>query len=323
MKVLASLTLSLALVAGAALADDAVVLQTDWLASGDKAFVYVGKTKGFFEEEGLDVTIRTGRGSNDAITKLATGSADFATGAFSALIAAAAESPIGVKAIYSVYSKQPDATVVLADSDIQTLADLKGHTLAVAPMSGSSAVRNLVLRENGLADGDIDIKQVEPAVQAAMLASGQVDAIDSWVTTAPVAISLLASQGKEARILPWAQFGLEGYGLAVYTSDKMLAERPDVVARFLRALDKSVRFMAADPEAAARQVAELEPQIDVDIAIAQAKAAAPLIENDISARDGLGNFNPEILRNNWKTVALSQGYPLDKIDPMSLVAARP
>lgn len=64
------------LMAQSALAADEVTYQLDWLPGGDKSPVYVGVQEGFFEEEGLEVSIASGRGSTDAITKIATGQAD-------------------------------------------------------------------------------------------------------------------------------------------------------------------------------------------------------------------------------------------------------
>ena len=58
------------------LAADKVNFQLDWLPGGDKAPVYVAVQQGFFAEQDLDVTIRQGKGSTDAITKVATGTAD-------------------------------------------------------------------------------------------------------------------------------------------------------------------------------------------------------------------------------------------------------
>ncbi|WVM90252.1 ABC transporter substrate-binding protein [Halopseudomonas pachastrellae] len=61
---------------GFAAAADKVTYQLDWLPGGDKAPVYAGIQQGFFADEGLEVTVASGRGSTDAITKIATGQAD-------------------------------------------------------------------------------------------------------------------------------------------------------------------------------------------------------------------------------------------------------
>src|SRR5262249_43983744 len=77
-----SLSLAIILATGvlasaAARAADKVDFMIDWVPSGEEAYPYVGVQEGFFAQEGLDVTIRIGRGSVDVITKLATGTADF------------------------------------------------------------------------------------------------------------------------------------------------------------------------------------------------------------------------------------------------------
>src|ERR1700726_4463767 len=69
-----------------ALAAESVSFLLDWLPAGDKAAVYLGVEKGLFEAEGIKVTIQSGRGSSDVVTKLATGSADMGTGGLAALL---------------------------------------------------------------------------------------------------------------------------------------------------------------------------------------------------------------------------------------------
>ncbi|AJE48792.1 ABC transporter substrate-binding protein [Celeribacter indicus] len=319
MKFLAAAGLATILLSPAASQAEDVTVQIDWLPAGDKAFVYAALYQGYFEEEGLDVTIVSGRGSSDALTKLATGSADFATGDISALFSAAAEQDIPVKAIYSIFTKQPSATVVLAESGIESIADLKGKTNAFAALSGSQAVFDHVLAKNGISRDDIELRQAEPAVLAPLLSSGQVDAIGAWVTTAPLALALLQENGKEGRVLPWADFGLEGYGLSLYTSDRMIAENPEVVSSFVRAFGKGVEFSIQHPEETIDALIASAPEIDREIALAQLEAAIPLMSNEISDADGMGALRSERLKAGWEVVAASQGYDREVIDPDELV----
>ena len=77
MKTTLRLSLLTSLVASAsAMAADKVTFQLDWLPGGDKAPVYVGIQQGFFADEDLEVKIASGRGSTDALTKMATGQSD-------------------------------------------------------------------------------------------------------------------------------------------------------------------------------------------------------------------------------------------------------
>ncbi|MBV8534855.1 MAG: ABC transporter substrate-binding protein, partial [Alphaproteobacteria bacterium] len=97
------------LAAAPAHALDKIVLQMDWIPSGEEPHPYVAAQEGFFAAEGLEVSIRPGRGSTDTITKLSTDAAEFGEGALGALMGAMAEHGAPVKAILPIYHKQPDA----------------------------------------------------------------------------------------------------------------------------------------------------------------------------------------------------------------------
>lgn len=237
----------------AAHAADSLTVQLDWLPGGDKAFVYAGVQQGFFKAEGLDVKIVPGRGSSDAVTKIASGAADVGFGGISALMMAAAESksPVPVKAVMSLYSKQPDALFTRADSKIKTLKDMEGKTVAMPTFSSSNALWPVVLQKNGVDPAKIKVIKTDPATLAPMLAQGRVDATINWVTVAPAFQAVLKQANKDLAVLPWTQFGLDGYGWSALASDKTIKDRPDVLKRYLRALSKSLAFSIEQPQKAA------------------------------------------------------------------------
>ena len=81
------------------LAADPVTFQLDWLPGGDKAPIYVCIDQGFCEEAGIEVTIAPGRGSTDAISRLAAGTSDVGVSDIGALMAARAQEGVGVTAM--------------------------------------------------------------------------------------------------------------------------------------------------------------------------------------------------------------------------------
>jgi len=82
-------------------AQDKVIYQLDWLPGGDKAPIYVCINEGFCADAGLDVSIAPGRGSSEAITKIATGASDIGSAGLGALMAAAATEGVPVTAVMS------------------------------------------------------------------------------------------------------------------------------------------------------------------------------------------------------------------------------
>lgn len=299
---------------------DKVIFQLDWLPGGDKAATYVGIKQGYFAAEGLEVELRPGRGSSDAVTKIATGVSDIGSGGISALMMAAAENPsIPVKAVMSVYSKQPDAIFTVKGSSVDGLKAVAGKTVATATFSSSNTTWPVILQANGVDPEKVKLLKVDPATLAPLLAQGQVDATINWITVAPLFEKVLAQAGKQLVVYPWSSQGLDGYGLSLFASDKFIKERPEVLRKFLRAYAKATAFAIANPEAAAADLKAIVPEVDLATSAGEFRASIPLIQNEISARTGLGAFDPKLLAATWGWVSKAMKYPADKVNPEKLV----
>lgn len=302
-----------------ALAAEKITFMIDWLPAGDKAVPYLGVQKGLFAAEGLEVTIQSGRGSSDVVTKLGTGAADMGTGGLSALLQAKAESGVPVKAVLSIYTLQPDAIFTTEGSGITTLKDLTGKKVATATFSSSNVVWPLLLTTNGIDPAKVDLLKADPGALAPMLASGQVVATINWVTVAPAFEGPLKETGKKLKTIPWSEYGFDGYGLSVFASEKMLKERPEVVKKFLRAYAKATDMAIADPKAAAEALKVMVPEVDVGVATEQFAASIPLMVNSLSKKDGVGAFEKALLAKTWEWTAKSQKMPIEKLDPEAAV----
>jgi NitT/TauT family transport system substrate-binding protein len=315
---IAAAAAALALV-DAAVAAESVTFMLDWLPAGDKAAVYLGVHKGLFEAEGLKVTVRSGRGSSDVVTKLATGAADMGTGGLAALLQAKASDAVPVKAVMSLYTLQPDAIFTTENAGINSLKDLQGKTVATATFSSSNVVWPLVLKANNVDPESIKLLKVDPGALAPMLASGKVAATVNWVTVAPAFTGPLKEVGKSLKEVLWSDYGFDGYGLCVFASDKMLTQRGETVRKFLKAYRQATELAIADPVAAATALKAAVPEVDTDTATEQWKASIPLMVNDIARKDGAGAFERKLLEATWQWVADAQGMPRDKFNPETAV----
>jgi NitT/TauT family transport system substrate-binding protein len=287
----------------------------DWLPGGTKAVVYVAAHHGFFEREGLEVRIEHGRGTTDALTKLAVGHAQFATGGLPSLFEAVAESKIPVKSVRSFYSKQPDALFVVKGSKIKSLRDVVGAKVGTTTFTSSNTLWPVLLSKNGIAPDSVTLTKFDPGAIAAMLATGRVDATINWVTQATTFGDVLKQAGKELTMIPWSEFGLDGYGWALFTSEAEIRQRPQVVGAFVRAMGKAVEFAIANPTEAGRSVNAISSAVPADRATAEFVATIPLMQNEVSQKHGMGTFDRDLLRRTWIWVAESQRYALDRIDP--------
>ena len=309
----------LACSAGAAHALDPVTFQLDWLPGGDKSPIYVCSEQGFCEAAGLEVTIEGGRGSSEAVTKLATGISDIGIAGIGALLTASATEDVPVTAVMSYFNQGPHAFYTLSDSGIETVADVAGKTIATSPFTESNIYLPLVLGDLGLSEADITLNKMDPGALGPTLMTGQADAIIAWVVDVTRYTTQAEAAGHEIRVIPWSDAGLELYSASLMASDAFLAERPDVARRFLEAYRQSIIFAHENPRAAAEAVVAVVPELSVDEVEGGVNDAMLLVFNAVTEADGLGALEPGRLQATWERVAAAQGLALDALDPETVV----
>ncbi len=300
-------------------AADKLVFMNDWLPGGDKAIPFYGMKKGIFAEEGLDVSVQSARGSSEALTKIGTGTADVGSGGLAALLQARAETGIPVKAIASVFTVQPDALFTIEGSPIKSLSDVVGRKVATATFTSSNVIWPLILKSNNVDSSKVTLLKVDPAALVGLLATGQVDATINWTTASPPFIKALNESGKKLKMLPWGEYGFDGYGYSLFASDKLIAEKPDVVKRFTKAYLKTIELALKNKADVAKTMKEIFPEMDVALVLQQFETIVPLIENSISKAEGIGTIDKVRLAKTWEWTAKAQDMKLDKMDPESAV----
>ncbi|MFK0386964.1 ABC transporter substrate-binding protein [Agrobacterium sp. NPDC090273] len=316
---LAIYALSAALAAGTATAADKVVFQLDWLPGGDKAPIYVCVQDGFCSEAGIEVEIASGRGSTDAISRLAAASSDIGISDIGALMAARANEGVKVTAVMSLFNKGPHAFYVAKGGSIASVADVKGKTIATSPFTSSNVYLPLVLKDAGIDMADIKLVKADPGALGPMLMTGNADGIIAWMTD----LTRYSNQGKEAGkdiiALPWSSAGLELYSASLIASDDFLAKRPQVAARFVAAYRKSIEFSRLNPQKAAAAVTAMVAELGAEDVEGSLKDALPLIFNEVTEKDGLGVFEKARLAETWRRVSQAQAIDPAKLDPETIV----
>jgi ABC-type nitrate/sulfonate/bicarbonate transport system substrate-binding protein len=126
---------------------------------------FVGQQKGFFERNGITVTLQATPNSVAQMTGLAEGKFDIAITAFDNIVAyveGQGEAPIGAQPEFFAFMGSDNGFLSLvAAPDVKTFAGLKGKTLSVdARTTGYAFVLFDILRRNGLEESDYKIEKV-------------------------------------------------------------------------------------------------------------------------------------------------------------------
>ncbi|TFF23214.1 ABC transporter substrate-binding protein [Jiella endophytica] len=307
------------LAAGSASAADKVAYQLDWLPGGDKAPIYVCVDKGFCADAGLDVSIVPGRGSSEAITKIATGASDIGSADIGALMAARVNESVPVIAVMSIFNKGPHAFYTLEGSGVETITDVKGKTVATSPFTSSNVFLPLVLKDVGLTEDDITLTKADPGALGPMLMTGASDVIIAWMTDVSRYTGQAKNAGKTIKVFPWSAAGLELYSASLIANEGFLKDRPDVARRFIAAFRKSVEFCIANPQEAAESVSHIVPELTAENVLGSLKDTLVLVDNDVTEKDGLGVFEPKRLAATWERVSAAQQLDKDVLDPETVV----
>ena len=270
----------------------------DWRFEGPSAPFLLAAQKGFFAEEGLNVTIDAGNGSAGAVTRVATGAYEIGFADFNALIEYSANNPqTPIKAVYMVYNNTPAAVFALKSSGIATPADLKGKTLAAPVFDAGRKAWPAFARHNGLAMDDVTWKSVDPAIRETMLARGQVDAITGFYFTSLLNLQARGVKAEDIVSLQYPQYGVELYGNAIIASDKLLSEKPELVKGFLRAFNKALLETLADPQAAVAHVLKQDPLTKPELELSRLQLALQAnVVTDEVREIGLGAVKAERLQ---------------------------
>ncbi|MBU2238139.1 MAG: hypothetical protein KJ868_09020, partial [Gammaproteobacteria bacterium] len=82
---------------------------------------------------------------------------------------------------------------------------------------------------------------------------------------------------------------------------------------------KSIEFTYANPDQAGIDLHAMVPEVDASIVSAQIKSIYNLVYNDVTTKDGFGNFTDERIQKTWEYVAEANGLKMDAIDPKKAV----
>lgn len=274
------------------------------IAIVDTAPIHLGKAKGFFTEQNIDLTITPVQGGANSISGAVSGQFQFAFANTTSLLTAKQQG-LDVKVVANGVAstgeqgKDFSAVLVKPDSPIRTAKDLAGKKISVNQLKniGDTTVRASVRNAGGDPSGIEFVELPFPDAPAA-LQSGQVDAI---FVVEPF-VSQAISQG--ARPVAW-NFADAAPDLTVAMYFTMGTTDPALTKRFTAAMNKSLQYADTHPDEV-REVLKTYTKI------------AP----EVIAKIYLPKWPVEVNKQSVQTIAdlaLADGVLNQKIDVSALV----
>jgi NitT/TauT family transport system substrate-binding protein len=290
----------------AANAQDKVHFQYSWIPTGEYAPYSAGLEKGFFREVGIDLSYSTGRGSGDAVKKVAGGASPYGDGDISALMAARVREKAPVRCIMSQHTMSPHSLFVLESSGINGFKDLAGKTLVTTPGNSHFLYFPLVARMNGLDPNSVKWVTSDAPAMAPMLIAGKVDGAPLFATHLYYQNKQAEKVGKKIKAIPFADYGFKIYSYCLFATEDTIKNQPDVTRRFLAGVQKSFLWAKDNLEEAAKLHNKRHPDVAVDDAMGSMRIMVRYMFNENTDKVGFGGFDMAQLKETYKVVASSQ-----------------
>lgn len=206
-----------------------VSLRLKWFDQAQFAGNYVAKDKGFYESEGLEVSFVPYSYEETAIDAVLAGKAEFGiAGADEILVARSEGKP--VKAIAVIYKINPGVFFTLKNSGITSPSDFVGKRVGVQKGVNTEYMYRAMMGKLGIDRSKIT--EVPVGFDYKELFNGDVVASVGYVINKP---TTEVQKGKEVSSILMADYGVNMYADVLFTSDKMIEEKSEMVQHFVSA----------------------------------------------------------------------------------------
>lgn len=223
-----------------------VSLQLEWVTQSEFSSYYVALEKGWYREEGIDLTIKPGGPDVISADLVAAGVSEFGTAGLDDLTKAI---DAGRKVVSISQIQQSNGLLLISrkSSGIQNPRDLAGKRVGVWFGSGEGKFNALMAREGVPLQ---DIKLVSQGWSMDPFLKGDLDVASAMSYNEYNVVLESGVKPEELNVINFADYGLDFPGHCIFTSRKLLAENPDLCVRMLRASLKGWRYVLEHPEEA-------------------------------------------------------------------------
>ncbi|MFZ7163665.1 ABC transporter substrate-binding protein [Avibacterium avium] len=239
-------------------AKEKLTLLLDWFVNPDHAAIIVAQQKGFFAENGLQVEIIEPADPSMPPKLVAAGQADLAVDYQPQLQMQVAEE-LPLVRVGTLISTPLNSLVVLKDSGIEQIADLKGKKIGYSVSGFEDALLGAMLKSAYLSLNDVELVNVNWSLSPALF-SGQVDAVIGAFRN--FELNQMAIEKK-----PGKAFYPEEQGVPMYDELIVVANKNQLPAKkiraFLTALEQASVYILNHPQQSWQAFVSYKPQ-DLD-----------------------------------------------------------
>jgi len=298
--------LALLCVAGPpAAAADHVTFGLDWKAEAEYGGYYQAQATGIYARHGLDVTIEQGGPQVNHTQLLIAGRLDFNITSNALLALNFVRQDVPFRAVAAFFQKDPSVLIAHAGQGNDSFAALKGKPIMIGADTRAGWWNFLKAR---FGYTDAQIRPYTFNLQPFMASKGAIQ--EGFLGSEP--FSIKEATGETPVVLLIADAGYDGYASLIGTSDKLIAEKPDLVQRFVDASTEGwYSYLYGDPSPANAAIRKANPEM-TDALIAYGRASMKehgVVDSGDALKDGIGAMTDARWKAFYDQMATVGLYP--------------
>lgn len=226
-------------------AADKITVMLDWFVNPDHGPLFVARERGEFARRGLEVELIAPADANLPPKLVAAGRADLAISYQPQLHLQVAQG-LPLTRIGTLVATPLNSLVVLEDSPIRSIADLKGSKVGFSVGGFEDALLGAMLARHGLSIDDVELVNVNFSLSPSLM-SGQVDAVIGAFRN--FELNQMDIEGRPGRAFYLEEEGVPAYDELIVVARNDRLSDPSFVA-FLDAIEVGTQYMINHPDAA-------------------------------------------------------------------------
>ncbi|UTJ05858.1 ABC transporter substrate-binding protein [Arcobacter roscoffensis] len=221
-----------------------VTIQLSWFDQFQFAGYYMAKEKGFYEEAGLDVTIKAFEFGLDIPNDVAKQKFDFAVGRETLILDKSKGTDI--VALYALFQATPLILVSTKESGINSIEDFKNKNIMTTIDDASEVSLKAMIRSKNIRLEELDF--IKHTHNINDLIDKKTDVISAYISKSPFE---LKQRGIEYNVFDPKKFGFDMYSDLLFTSKKMIQNDIDTALAFKNASLKGWEYAYSNIEKSA------------------------------------------------------------------------
>ena len=295
-------------------AAESMSLMLNWTPTADHSPIYYAKSKGWYTEAGIDLTIETGRGSAVSAQRIGSGGSDLGISDLPTAMQARGKGA-DLTAVMVIYANSPQGFYWLKSSGITGPKDFAGRKIGNPPGDAARLMWPAFAKKTGVDPNAVTFVNVSPPAKVAALKSRSVDIISDFYNEH----DLKAREfGADLGFAPWREHGVNVYGNSLLVNSAYLARNKELVRKFVAVTQRAYEGCVKTFEPCLQALMSSVSGLNADNQRDQWERIKQLMRDETTTKVALGAFDAGRVKSDYALVESLIGFE-KAFDPATMI----